>query len=105
MKIGIWVYYFLQNDFIAANLCENKSVPDSDCKGKCYLQKKLKEEDHKNKKASVDLLKEITLFIQGLLLFQTKEWAGFPSRNEFKYCIKPYLTFIKPILQPPQLCN
>ncbi|MBB6502374.1 hypothetical protein [Pedobacter cryoconitis] len=36
--------------FIAANLCENKSRPWMHCNGHCYLMKKLKQTEDKEKK-------------------------------------------------------
>jgi hypothetical protein len=37
----------VNRDYIAANLCENKSVKESTCSGSCYLKKQLKEQDKK----------------------------------------------------------
>jgi hypothetical protein len=36
--------------FIASSLCENKSRPWMHCNGKCYLMKKLKQAEEKEKK-------------------------------------------------------
>ncbi len=35
------VNYAVNYDYIAKNLCENRAVPQSTCKGKCYLEKEL----------------------------------------------------------------
>lgn len=40
-KTWIVLSYHIHQDFIAANLCENKLNPASNCKGKCYLKKQL----------------------------------------------------------------
>jgi hypothetical protein len=33
--------YMVNYNYIATELCENKSQPELDCKGKCYLKKEL----------------------------------------------------------------
>ncbi|MGV4529966.1 hypothetical protein [Ornithobacterium rhinotracheale] len=38
LKLGVWVDFKLNEQYIAQNLCENKEVPGSDCHGKCHLQ-------------------------------------------------------------------
>lgn len=35
------VNYAVNYDYITKNLCENRTVPQSTCKGKCYLEKEL----------------------------------------------------------------
>ncbi|MCS6833981.1 MAG: hypothetical protein NZ521_10440 [Flammeovirgaceae bacterium] len=40
-KTWIVLSYHIHQDFIAANLCQNKLNPASACKGKCYLKKQL----------------------------------------------------------------
>ena len=37
--------YEINKDYIAKNLCVNRAMPARCCKGKCFLQKKLAEED------------------------------------------------------------
>lgn len=37
--------YFLNKNYIATVLCINKAKPKLQCSGKCYLAKKLKEEE------------------------------------------------------------
>ena len=36
--------FFLNQSFIAKTLCINKAKPETECNGKCYLRKKLNEE-------------------------------------------------------------
>jgi hypothetical protein len=55
----IVVYYQLNKDYIAANLCENKYNTNIECNGKCYLNKKIKE--HQQPIPSV--LKEINKMV------------------------------------------
>ena len=41
--------YEINEDYIAKNLCVNRKVPGSCCKGKCYLQKKLASDEDQQK--------------------------------------------------------
>ncbi|NIG55748.1 hypothetical protein [Chitinophaga sp. Cy-1792] len=40
--------YYLNQDYIAGNLCENRNKPQLHCNGKCHLAKKMHEEDRKD---------------------------------------------------------
>ncbi len=47
--IGNWISpyvpyidYYVNQDFIARELCENKDKPELNCKGKCHLDKEIK---------------------------------------------------------------
>lgn len=40
----ITLNYYIQQDYIASNLCINKAIPQMHCKGKCQLIKKLQQE-------------------------------------------------------------
>ena len=44
-KMGIIAWYNANRDYVAANLCENRSKPQMHCNGKCYLKKQLKKVD------------------------------------------------------------
>ncbi len=45
----IYAGFELNNKYIAAALCENIDKPMLNCKGKCYLAKKIKEAEEKEK--------------------------------------------------------
>lgn len=45
VKIGILTWYELNKEYVANNLCENRSKPKLHCNGKCYLNKQLKKTD------------------------------------------------------------
>ena len=40
--------FYLNQEYIAANLCVNRDKPAMHCNGKCHLSKKLKEEDKRD---------------------------------------------------------
>ena len=58
IKIGLISYYTLNIEYIIAELCENKDKPELNCKGKCYLKKKMGEAD-KAEKQSAEIFKQI----------------------------------------------
>jgi len=43
------VGFEINQSYIAAKLCENRDKPMMHCKGKCYLKKKLKQAEEKEK--------------------------------------------------------
>ena len=43
--------YLLNKDYIARVLCENKNKPAMHCDGKCYLKKKLTEDQNQDQQA------------------------------------------------------
>lgn len=47
----LWLNFKIKQDYIAAVLCENKDNPNSDCDGKCYLRKKMKDQSKKEQSA------------------------------------------------------
>ena len=50
-SFGKWVIvldYTINKEYIAQNLCENRSKPKLHCNGKCQLAKKLAEEEKQN---------------------------------------------------------
>ncbi len=50
-KLFVYAEFKSNQAFIAANLCENRGRPELNCQGKCYLMKKLKAAEDKEKKA------------------------------------------------------
>lgn len=49
-RFFIYVEFKANQKYIAAALCENRDKPQMHCNGKCYLMKKLKEAEDKEKK-------------------------------------------------------
>lgn len=53
-----YLNFALNRQYIANNLCENRSKPLMNCKGKCYLKKQLQKEEQESKNNTA-LLKQI----------------------------------------------
>lgn len=49
-SLFVYAEFKVNQKYIAAVLCENKDKPQLNCQGKCYLMKKLKEAEDKEKK-------------------------------------------------------
>jgi hypothetical protein len=45
VKLGIVIWYQVNKEYVARNLCENKNQPEKKCCGKCYLNKQLNKAD------------------------------------------------------------
>jgi hypothetical protein len=54
--------YNLNKTYITNNFCENKDKPAMHCNGKCYLSKKLMEEEKQQAPGSQKTIPEIQLF-------------------------------------------
>ncbi len=54
--------FFINQDYIAKNLCVNRDKPMMHCNGKCYLAKKLKEEGKSQSPASKSERSDVSPF-------------------------------------------
>lgn len=61
-RILIYFDFWLNQDFIAQNLCENKDKPQMECNGKCHLKKELKKDDERKEKENKQQVEDI-LFV------------------------------------------
>jgi hypothetical protein len=87
--------------YIAANLCVNRQMPGSCCKGKCYLKKQLTKDDDQQQPANSNQKDEVTFFAEEPLLWN---WL-FPASTEKR--TRPYLSgksqeYFISVFQPPQ---
>ncbi|WP_316836287.1 hypothetical protein [Pedobacter nutrimenti] len=48
-RLFIYAGFELNRNYIASKLCENRDKPQLHCNGKCYLMKKLKQAEEKEK--------------------------------------------------------
>ena len=61
-KVFVYVDFYLNQEYIAKNLCENKDKPVLKCNGKCHLAKELAKEEKKEKKEDKQMYKDTTLY-------------------------------------------
>ena len=58
VKLGLLTYYSVNIEYIIKELCENKDKPELNCKGKCFLKKKMAQADESEKKTN-EIFKQI----------------------------------------------
>ena len=59
-RLYIYTAFELNQYYIVNNLCENRNKPEMHCKGKCYLAKKIKQAEEKEKKQEQEVQKKGT---------------------------------------------
>jgi len=58
----VYVNFYINQDYIAENLCENKDEPILQCNGQCHLAKELAKEDKKEKKEHNQKFEDRTVY-------------------------------------------
>lgn len=63
---NLWIIsaFYVQRDYISKNLCINRFDKIPTCKGACYLEKKLVENEKKEQKVPTVKEKEVQLYCQ-----------------------------------------
>lgn len=69
-RLYVYAGFGINQKYIAANLCENRSKPWLHCDGKCYLMKKVKQVQEREK--SEERQTQKSLFQESFLLGSTK---------------------------------
>jgi hypothetical protein len=59
--------FAINQEFIAAELCENKDEPELECNGKCYLAKELKKDEERKHDDQVSKV-EVLLFCESKIV-------------------------------------
>jgi hypothetical protein len=94
-------YYYLNQKYIAENLCVNKEKPQMDCNGKCHLKKQLSKQEQAGHQ-SVPNLKEIgetLVFFETLLNEIRHSNKNFPIQTGYYFSITDHGT--EPAVHPP----
>jgi hypothetical protein len=103
IKTGIVTYFHLNHDFIASTLCENKGNVSMNCKGKCYLTKKINEQEKRENKLTSILkdLKDGIDFLPSTTVFSLLPTGATIQTEKPGYRDKFYSSPLAEILQPP----
>ncbi len=106
----VWqVWYEVNQEFVANNLCENQAKPELECNGKCYLMKQLQTaevspvSDNEQQKRSINpfLLK---LDLITAVQFSWKHESHFDrshQRSSFRYDLNTSKGIPTSIFHPP----
>lgn len=106
-KATLWFYFLSNRSEIAQTKCINKDIPESCCKGKCYLGSQLKkvEESNQQKNQSVPAikkLKEIPYEVKEVITIQPYI-KNLSSIKDFKYIESHSYDAIHTIFHPPEV--
>ena len=94
---------FLYNqDFIAANLCENIDKPELQCNGKCHLKKELKKDTEEHHSDKVLTSETILFFQENNIEIKLDEPSYFIKKQNFTHYLGKELSeFNGSIFHPP----
>ncbi|KPH11430.1 hypothetical protein [Chryseobacterium sp. ERMR1:04] len=95
--------YAINYDYIVKNLCENRNVPQSTCKGKCYVEKELaKTEKQSNNSQNIKIAGLDVFLSNEIFSFSNKNLSdfsiGIPDSGAFNFHISEYSSRI---FRPP----
>ena len=103
MQLLVYGGYKMNKEYITSVFCINKAHPELHCDGQCFLAKKLKDLDSKNKQVQ-DILKRV---IEGQPEFQVinidQNIPYFIIKTESGYLEKPIKDLSISIFHPPKL--
>tara|TARA_B100000683_G_scaffold33104_1_gene28999 strand:- start:9099 stop:9479 length:381 start_codon:yes stop_codon:yes gene_type:complete len=104
-KMIVYFSFKINQDYIAKELCENREIPKMKCNGKCYLAKKLQEQEQEEKEKA-PLEQRIKLDV---LFYSKGSISSIPAlhQHEPKTCFvktnsELLIGFLTKPLQPPQ---
>ncbi|MFP3596025.1 hypothetical protein [Chryseobacterium sp. SIMBA_029] len=69
------INYAVNYDYIVKNLCENRNVPQSTCKGKCYVGKELAKTEKQTNPQTIKI-SVIDVFLHHDILSFSKQYEG-----------------------------
>lgn len=102
-RVGIYVSFRLNQDFIAKNLCENRTRPQLNCNGKCFLAKKLKAAEEQEKKTTPPgKFMESVLFCEPIGFFSLLPQSDLRSGILPAYPQAAYSSSLPDVFHPPQ---
>jgi hypothetical protein len=99
----IFVSFKINQDYIAKNLCVEKDIEGSTCKGCCQLKKKLNEQQEQKKELPPlpDNKQNFNLFAEFfrcvLQSKESKKLVHFKYINNYGFCIN------RPVFHPPKM--
>lgn len=103
---GTIAYFKLNREYIAKVLCENRKRPDLHCDGKCYLAKKLKQQQEKQDKETSQKVQNtpvIQLFTPQPYSYNfEREATEFREPIRFFHQLLFYSAPVAQLLRPPR---
>lgn len=62
-RLLVYANFWMNQEYIAEKLCENKDKPEMECNGKCHLKKELEKEDKRKQQEERKIQVEELVFI------------------------------------------
>ena len=101
-RLFIYASFELNQEYIASTLCVNRDKPEINCNGKCYLSKKIKQAEEKEKKQELDGLKKSVQESSLVKSFSSDDLISFEIQKDyFPTPVDDLLTGNSEILHPP----
>lgn len=102
---GTIAYYQVNKDYIARVLCENRDKPQLHCDGKCYLAKKLKDQQEQQDRQTSEQVRNLPslhLFASPLATFEFLQTPlEVAPKLAFSYEMLPYQAPLSIAVPPP----
>jgi hypothetical protein len=106
VKLGIVAWYQVNKSYVSQTLCENRDKPQTKCKGKCYLKKKLAkagdESDKSKHKTDRSNNVSIDFLVTTVIVCQLMQFGEQVAQNGF-YCFNSSNDYSASIFHPPGL--
>jgi hypothetical protein len=102
-KLFVLTNFLINQEYIAANLCENIDKPVLKCNGKCHLAKELAKEEKKEKKENKNRYEDTASYILvPIKELYSCEFTPFEKREDFSFILeqKPH-GFNASVFHPP----
>lgn len=97
------VNYWMNRDYIASVLCENKDKPELECNGQCHLKKQIKKHSDKEKEGEEVSERLMVEFIGEIDSFTVLEVDGKQEMVPSYYCDNLDAGVKQGIFHPPKL--
>jgi hypothetical protein len=97
------VSFYIQRDYVAQNLCKNRFERIPICKGSCFLEEQINNQENKEQNLPESKVKEIQLFIQAFCKIELV--GNRKSEKNYPYFKKEFLElsdFLFSVFHPPQ---
>lgn len=102
-----YTHFYINQDYIANNLCENIEVPELECNGKCYLKKSLKKNQDNTDTRPYQITDKKTNFnLFECAILWLDETDGVRIDQAFNEFLEDHYGFqyLQDIFHPPRQC-
>lgn len=103
MQLVVYSGYKMNREYITSVFCINKEHPELHCDGQCFLAKKLKDLDGKNKQVQENLKRVIEAEPKFQSITINHQIPYFIIKSESGYLEKPVKDLSASIFHPPKM--